>query len=537
MTSLGRQPSNGLTSLTSTEVTHCFTIPFGEHFEQVTIQASSFQLHGSPKTFHGCKIQALPCCLISLENEEALRSIWSTCDLMFEVGHWLNITLDRSPASPRCNVDNHVRSSSSLTTRDITTSRPIEAQNISNSHLHPHGKNSTQQQSAKRRRFDSVVTSPINNLESSDLATGARPSVTNCAQEYATKVKRGLLRMKKSKVLKPQHPISFENLGLELLQCRQDAEANDRLINILSRISKDFQSEYWQANFYYRYASYRRRCRDPAHSETMDFDKERHNKDKEALCQVTSLVVNRLEHSWGACANLVFNALKETKYKGCKLYTDITKEERHIVAELIAKELSASTIDFEIPEDMPVINPAVFLSIVTGTPYYSPAMAKDKDRANQPRFSAVCEEVGLGNFAKMDLQSDIDGIISDIETLGLHSGQLPLTALLKRESEPPKGRLLNRRGGRLRIHVSAAENGIAGADTPRVPGAPGQNRMDMLLEAAQTAGAGHIDNEVPLQPDEDHQDGEEWQNWIVDDYLTTNFDNALDTGLGSTISS
>ncbi|KAI0190557.1 hypothetical protein F4808DRAFT_444616 [Astrocystis sublimbata] len=251
MASPGRRPSDGLTSRTDTEVKHCFTIPFREHFEQVTIQASLFQLHGSPKTFYGCKIQTLPCCLISLENEEAVRKIWSTCDSIFEVGHWLNITLDRSPTSPRCNADNHIRFSAPRATLHTTTSPPAGARIVSDSHLPPHSESNAEWQPAKRRRFNTVAT----DSEGSGLVSGTGASV--CAREYVAKVKKGLLRIKTSKVLKPKHPY---NIGLELLQCRLDKKANNKLIDILGRISKDFQYEHWQADFYYRYASYRRRC-------------------------------------------------------------------------------------------------------------------------------------------------------------------------------------------------------------------------------------------------------------------------------------
>ncbi|KAI0398767.1 hypothetical protein F4802DRAFT_123908 [Xylaria palmicola] len=528
MASLELRPGGSAAGLIGPDVTRKFTIRSGEHAELVTIHASPFQLSGSPKIFHGCKIQASPCCLTSMENEEAFRTISTTCDSLFKTGHWLQITFDRLPASSRCSTDDHGRSWSPPTSP--TASQPTCAQNVPNSRSHAHGEQGTQQRQAKRRRLGTVTTRVKRtrlDMGATSTETGSTRlglevdscqvsrQVVDSANEYVSKIKSGLMRIQNSK-----GPTRSYNIGTELLQCLQDINANDKLEAILNKISNDSGSESWQADFYSRYAAYRRRCLDPAHSETRDPEQERHNKDKEALCQVTSLVVNKLESSWGVCANLIFNALGVTRYKGSRLYHSVSRAERPIVAKLIVQQLSSSIIEFEIDENMPVMNPAIFLGIFTNT-----------------SFSEVCKQVGLSNFASMDLQLEIDNVLHGIESLGLYCGQLSLATFLKKESKPGGGRSLERRDRILKIRLGATEAGSDCMETLPVTETSRQNQMGMLLEAVQTASASPVNDRFLLQSYEAHLGGEEWLNWLNLDNCSGSLGNVLCAELGSTISS
>ncbi|KAI0390118.1 hypothetical protein F5Y17DRAFT_83647 [Xylariaceae sp. FL0594] len=198
---------------------------------------------------------------------------------------------------------------------------------------------------AKRRRIQEEQT-VIQALEPSTTGSSTNPKLVKCAEVYVAKVLRGLQKLGTST---PTDRILPDFMGNQLDLYRRNTRAkqgDQQLTKLLHRFADDHASVYWLADFLYRYLTYRNRLLDATYSETKDFDRERHLKEKEVICQVTSSVVNRLEPKWGICASLVYNALRETKYRGAKLL-QVAKAELGVVVDLVVEMLCASTIQLK----------------------------------------------------------------------------------------------------------------------------------------------------------------------------------------------
>ncbi|KAI1496546.1 hypothetical protein F5X99DRAFT_413991 [Biscogniauxia marginata] len=147
--------------------------------------------------------------------------------------------------------------------------------------------------------------------------------------------------------------------------------------------------------------------------------------------------------------------------------------------------------------------------------------------------SAVCREIGLENFASLNLQSEIDKVADDLANLGLECGYLPLKTLLEKENGLKRGRSLSKKDGTFLIRLApsgASGHGSNQCFKSTTPVRNQQDAMDILMEAAQTADAG--DFSTGLSSQEENGAGGiagEWLDWVQLNEFGADFNHVLDT--------
>jgi hypothetical protein len=172
----------------------------------------------------------------------------------------------------------------------------------------------------KRRRTEKSSRNPPPDTAPCELPDEDASSdpIANFAQQYYDKVLRGITSLHKIR----KHT-SIGDLGQQLVELRGTGEkdkSGKALEELLDKYGSSSQSNTWLANLYSLYAGIQRRSVDKTHSETGNSDKEQGLLKKEAMCLVTSEVVNNLQKSWGASASLIYNALRGTRTNLDKRY-------------------------------------------------------------------------------------------------------------------------------------------------------------------------------------------------------------------------
>ncbi|KAI0163860.1 hypothetical protein GGR57DRAFT_497946 [Xylariaceae sp. FL1272] len=240
-----------------------------------------------------------------------------------------------------------------------------------------------------------------------------KSNLVDFAQLFAGKIQKGL-----QKVQNPSQRIhrSTADLGAELSKRRQDVkdEGTESLEAYLNEVGRNTPDTAWLATFYARYLGYQRRSLDPAHSQSGDLYVEQSIKGKEKICMVMAQVVDRLYPYWGVCSSLVFNALRETRFKASRL-EKATKKELGAVVDLIVGLFLQMDINLTISKTTPIINPAFFLGLFLDQPY-----------------SEICKDIGLERYSDLDLQKEIDASTGRLGQLGLECGQFSLSTLIEK---------------------------------------------------------------------------------------------------------
>ncbi|KAK4171582.1 hypothetical protein QBC36DRAFT_199026 [Triangularia setosa] len=271
--------------------------------------------------------------------------------------------------------------------------------------------------------------------------------IANFATEFFEKVLRGLKNIQSNR-----SQVTPLGLGEQLLELRQNAKADTmELERVLQNYQSKSCSDKWLAGFYARYSAVRRRFLDPRHSETGDTQKERNELKREVIWEVTSAVVNRLEPYWGVCASLIYNALKETRFKGCNLYKKgggIGSNRLNEIINAIVGLFLAADIKVNVDNDTPVVNPAFFLTLVSYDVKYVISINSSTTLTNS-RYADICRSIKLDNFAELQLDENIDGLEGNISELEIYSGQIRLSVLLGKEVGEKLGRTWKRSGNGL----------------------------------------------------------------------------------------
>ncbi|RYP34276.1 hypothetical protein DL768_011066 [Monosporascus sp. mg162] len=381
--------SNSLTRPPTSSFEHRFTVEQKDgdvnHEEKVVVLAAPFYRPGSGRTFFECRTESLPCCKATSEDR-VKHEIQRKCDSLFQVGGWLEIEPKCRRLDNDCNKDYDETPPGEQVTSEDHNETPLSERVANEDHDEAplsehvtskgHDATSLSEYVTSEDHDETPLSGHIANKDHDEAPLGEQVAGKGCempitpAEEYAgkyvTKVKKGLLKLGKASSKGGCKPSSYDVDGL--LKCRQNAEADDdyqELENHLERMAISLKSEQWLADFYWRYMVFRRRRLDPAHSVTGDLAQERYVKDKETMCKVTSAVINRLETYWGVCANLIFNALRETKFKASFL-NRVGKDQQDALIDSIVTLLLKIELEIKIPSDLLVINPAFFISVVTG---------------------------------------------------------------------------------------------------------------------------------------------------------------------------
>ncbi|KAJ3578311.1 hypothetical protein NPX13_g2251 [Xylaria arbuscula] len=245
----------------------------------------------------------------------------------------------------------------------------------------------------------------------SSLFSSVRSDFVDFARKFATKVEKGMQKAEQPK--QTNHGSSAE-LGAALLkhQAEVKAQGTETLEKYLNEIAHNTSATAWLATMYSRYFGYQRRRIDSLYSQSGDLYAERKVKEKENICIVATRIMNKLYPYWGVYSSLIFNALKETRFKASYL-EDISKKELDQIADLVVTLLLQTEINLTISKDTPIINPAFFLAIFLEQPY-----------------SEICKTIGLDRFSDLDLQEEINVLAGSLGQLGLECGQIPVSTLV-----------------------------------------------------------------------------------------------------------
>ncbi|KAI0191352.1 hypothetical protein F4808DRAFT_465400 [Astrocystis sublimbata] len=181
-------------------------------------------------------------------------------------------------------------------------------------------------------------------------------------EKFVAKVTKGMQKIGEQEPKRGSS--STSNIGVNLMELQQKARQDGTvtLEQYLNDVAKGTSDTAWLATMYARYMGYHRRCIDSSHLQSGDFYAERKVKDREKVCNVTARVVNKLYPHWGVSSSLVFNALRETRFKASFLES-VGNTELDTVADLVIDSLLGTELNLTILADTPVINPTFFLAV------------------------------------------------------------------------------------------------------------------------------------------------------------------------------
>ncbi|KAM7188710.1 hypothetical protein V8F33_010480 [Rhypophila sp. PSN 637] len=404
------------------------------------IHAEAFSRHTN--TFHDCSAESEPCCKAAFAENEVEKAIQEECDKEFGRYCWIYSNLKRRSVESANVPCQHGPYSDELSDQEgsdtaARTSEPGQYQSR-----------------IKRRRTEKPPPDPLPDAAARKLPDEAADSdpqavaITNFAKIYYAKVRRGLEKLHRIK-----QDNSIGHLGKRLLELRRPREEGDgekygerysrkaleELEELLKKYSSNSEYDVWLANLYSLYTGVRGRSLEKAHSATGKSKEEFNALKKEAMCVVTSEVVNNLQRYWGASASLIYNALRETRPKGSALASGkgIGRSQLGKVVEEITNLFLKKGFTFSIQGDLPVVNPAFFLTLI--------------DR--EARYKDVCKSVKLDGFANLDLQEEINKHIDKLPILALNAGQIAYSILLHKEGDRKEWTKLEKSGDIWTVHL------------------------------------------------------------------------------------
>ncbi|KAH8655674.1 hypothetical protein BX600DRAFT_470098 [Xylariales sp. PMI_506] len=458
-----------------------YRLSYNKHTEFVVIRSVAFYRGDNPNPFQDCSAESTSCCPNSAITESQIfQFVKSINDAKYGSGLWIyNNSQRRTSEKPHdalCRSwdgNSHVSKQGDACNNNLEapTSQSVAPEsetNVEESAVEDNGPEEEADQEAdeltKRRRLDQiqhVKLTPKGRISQNTIGNPQNAKVkftTECAEAIEkglkevgkttagqTREKGNLRNQKKLASTIRNQRLTVSDLGNSLAQCQKKAHSSGiwvDLANILGNHQAALDADSWLTDMLRRFVRHCFRTLGLKHNGTGDPDAEQDAKKQERICEVMAALVNNLEPHWGVCALLVFTAFREMNFKGSSctkfawaLFPDVITT--------ITASLQGKTVEITIPEDTLVFNPAWFISCVT-----------------KRSCSDTCTNIGLGNFAYLNVQVELDRHSSDLANLALMCGRIPLSFLLAKEQalDPAKGlrqrRIIEKRGDFLVITLT-----------------------------------------------------------------------------------